>query len=101
MKTTIKDISVFVKNNPQHFKSLHAKVATYLDKLPPQTCGICPKAAQAFQMAKENALDFGAFVLCDEEVRKLIIDKCKILLDDVVEIEDFSVNNCGESDKNK
>jgi len=98
MKLTVKDLATFVKNNPQHFKDLDPKIQTYFNRLPVQSCGVCPKAAQAF---KDNSLDFSKFILCDESVRKLIVDKSKILLDDVVEIEDFSVNSCSESDQSQ
>jgi hypothetical protein len=36
-----------------------------------------------------------------EKNRIKILDKSKELLDDVVEIEDFGVNTCGENFQNK
>lgn len=98
MKINIKGLDTFVRNNPQHFKELNSRIENYFKSIPVKTCGFCPHAAPSPKNVQEN---FASFLLCDEETRKLILDKSKMLLDNDVEIEDFSVNDCGESNKNK
>ncbi len=96
MKITTDRLLSFVKNNPQHFNELHPLIKTYFDSFPVKSCGFCPKAINP---TDKNNINFINLLLCNNEVRQLILDKSKSLLDDDVEIEDFSVINCSESVK--
>lgn len=96
MKITTDRLLSFVKNNPQHFNELHPLIKIYFDKYPVRSCGFCPNAIKP---KDEKNINFINLLLCNKEARQLILDKSKSLLDDDVEIEDFSVINCGESSK--
>jgi len=85
----------FVKNNPAHFSILNDEIATlYNGDFSSCNCGT-PKAQL------NTAFDQFKKILCVEKNRIKILDKSKELLDDVVEIEDFGVNICGENFQNK
>lgn len=96
MRITTDRLLSFVKNNPQHFNELHPLIKTYFDSFPVKSCGFCPKAIKP---TDQNNINFINLLLCNNEVRQLMLDKSKSLLDDDVEIEDFSVINCSESVK--
>lgn len=85
----------FVKNNPAHFSGLDPEIAKlYEGNLSSCNCN-----------APKNQLmtSFNQFknILCVEMYRNKILDKSKELLDDSIQIEDFSVNTCGENFQNK
>ena len=85
----------FVKNNPAHFSPLDPEIAKLYD-LNISSCNCAtPKGTltTAFEQFEK--------VLCIETCRNKILDKSKDLLDDSIQIEDFSVNTCSENFQNK
>lgn len=98
MKLKTQALLTFIRNNPQHFNDLHPLIKQYFDTYPTQSCGFCPGSIKPND---KNSSSFKSLLLCNSEIRKLILDKSNLLLDTTTELEDFSVNECSESNQNK
>jgi len=97
MKLKTENLFTFVRNNHQHFESLDERLKNLLEFAKNSFCTPCS------QNNKNSANYLSEFkkILQNDKIRLLILDKSKDLLDDVVELEDFSVNNYSENDQNK
>lgn len=86
----------FVKSNPYHFTGLDPEITKMYEFGASNSCNCAGGNSQL-------AASYSHFkkLLCIEETRTKILDKSKELLDDSVQIEDFSVNSCSENLQNK
>jgi len=86
----------FVKSNPNHFTGLDPEIAKMYEFSAPNSCNCTGGNSQL-------AASYSYFkkLLCNENMNAKILDKSKELLDDSIQIEDFSVNTCSENFQNK
>lgn len=95
MKIKFKYFYGFIKNNPQHFFDLHEEIKQFFEKKHFKSCG-CSASFENFSEEEKFKK-----LICNEEIRSLILDKSESLLHSEVDITDFSVNKCSENDQNK
>jgi len=86
----------FVKSNPNHFTGLDPEIAKMYEFGASNSCNCTGSNSQLAASHKHFKK-----LLCNENMKGKILDKSKELLDDAVEIENFSVNDCSENFQNK